>query len=118
MNWLGLSLRSFMGIVVGAVVGSLIFLWLCPSVLVVGACTGLGCALVAEDRSGFRGISVATVAAWTGAALDAHRVGVSTFQISSVMTGLRLVTHLGSIALAFVAGTMSLRHSKTRVAGT
>jgi hypothetical protein len=118
MNWLGLSLRSFLGIVIGAVVGSLIFLWFCPSVLVVGACTGLGCALLAEDRSVFRGISVATAAAWTAAALDAHRSGVSTFQISSVMTGLRLLTHLGSIALAFAAGTLSLRHTKTRVAGT
>jgi hypothetical protein len=118
VNWLGLSIRSLLGIVLGAVVGSLLYVFSCPNVLVVGACTGGGCALLAGDRSLLRGVSVLTVAAWTGAALDAHHLHVPTLQISSVLTGARLLLHLASIALAFLLGALSLQTKHTRVAGT
>jgi hypothetical protein len=118
VNWLGLSVRSLLGIVLGAVVGSLLYVFSYPSVLVVGACTGAGCALLAEDRSLLRGISVLTVAAWTGAALEAHHFHIPTLQISSVLSGARLLLHLASIALAFLLGALSLQTKRTRVAGT
>lgn len=119
MNWLGLSTRSLLGIVLGVVLAVTLFLYVYPSVLVVGAGIGVGCALLAEDRSVLRGLSVATVAAWVAAALDARRLGISTFQISSVLTLSRLLVYLASIVTAFGMGALSIkRAAKTRPAGT
>jgi hypothetical protein len=117
VNWLGLSLRSLAGILLGVVTGSLVFLYVAPAVVAVGACTGSGCALLAEDRSLLRGVSVATVAAWSAAALDAHRYAVPTLEISTVLSGGRLLAHVASVVIAFALGALSLQR-KTRVAGT
>jgi len=119
VNWLGLSLRSLLGILLGVLAGVLLFLFEWPNVAVVGASTGLGCALLAEDRSGLRGISVATVAAWAAAIVDAHRLGVSTLRISSTLTASRWAAYLACVGLAFlVGGAAARRTAKVRTAGT
>ena len=119
MNWLGLSFRSLVGVVVGAVAGLLLFTHVYPSVCLVGASTGIGCALFAEDRSALRGISVATVATWAAAAVDARRLGVGTLHISSTLTASRWLAYIGCILAAFLLGALSVRRqARTRVAGT
>jgi hypothetical protein len=119
VNWLGLSVRSLLGIALGVVVGLLLFVHAYPSVVLVGVCTGSGCALLAEDRSGLRGISVATVATWAAAAVDARRLGVSTFAISSTLTPARWVAFLACIGAAFLIGSATVRRAaRTRTAGT
>jgi hypothetical protein len=119
VNWLGLSARSLVGIVLGVALGIALFLCGYPSVVLVGACTGVGCALFAEDRSALRGISVATVATWAAAVVDARRLGVSTLSISSTLTLGRWLAYLGCIAAAFLIGGSTIRRTaKTRTAGT
>jgi hypothetical protein len=119
VNWLGLSLRSLIGIVLGVAVGIALFLRVYPSVVLLGACTGAGCALLAEERSALRGISVATVATWAAAVVDARRLGVSTFAISTTLTWGRWLAYLGCIAAAFLVGGATVRRTaRTRTAGT
>lgn len=119
MNWVGLSRRSLIGIVLGVTVGVLLFRLVWPSVLAIGVCTGAGCALLAEDRSGLRGISVATVAAWAAAAVDARRLGISTLHISTTLTWARWLAYLGCVLAAFVIGSSTIRRTaKVRTAGT
>jgi hypothetical protein len=119
VNWVGLSLRSLLGIAVGVAVGLLLFLFEWPSVVVIGLCTGAGCALLAEERSGLRGVSVATVAVWAAAIVDARRLGVPTLQISSTLGTSRWLAYLACIAFAFVLGGAAVRRTaKVRTAGT
>jgi hypothetical protein len=119
VNWLGLSGRSLLGILLGVAVAAVLFVYVYPSVLVVGACTGAGCALLSEDRSGLRGVSVMTVATWAAAFLDAPRFGVSTLEISKTLTLTRWLAYIGCMASAFVMGSMALRRGAAiRTAGT
>jgi hypothetical protein len=119
MNWVGLSLRSVLGMAVGVTLGLLVFLFVWPSVIAVGICTGAGCALLAEDRSGPRGVTVATVAVWAAAIVDARRFGVSTFQISSTLSFARWLAYLACILAAFLIGGWTVRRTaRVRTAGT
>jgi hypothetical protein len=119
VNWLGLSLRSLLGIVLGALVGVLLFLYEWPNVVVIGLATGAGCALAATDKSPLRGVSVATVATWAAAIVDAHRLGVSVFAISSTLTWQRWLAYLGCVGLAFLlGGSTARRAANVRTAGT
>ncbi len=117
MNWVGLSFRSLLGIVLGVVVGLLLFTRVLPQVWVVGAATGLGCAGLAEERSALRGISVATAATWAAAFVDGQRLGLSPLNISSSLTLSRWGAYLACIGLAFVLGGWSVHRAK-RTAGT
>ncbi len=117
MNWIGLSLRSLLGIAIGVALGILIFTHGYPHVWVVGACAGLGCALLAEDRSSLRGFSVATAATWAAAFVDAQRLGVSTLHISSTLSFARWLAYIACMGLAFSLGGLSIRR-QTRTAGT
>lgn len=119
MNWIGLSLRSLVGTLLGVFAGVLLFRHVWPQVWIVGVAAGIGCALVAGERSGLRGITVGTIAVWAAAAVDADARGVGVLHISSTLGLTRWVAYLACMGLAFFLGGLSIsRAAKTRTPGT
>ncbi len=119
MNWIGLSLRSLVGTLLGVFAGVLVFRHCWAEVWIVGVAAGLGCALVAEERSGLRGITVGTIAVWAAAVVDADARGIGVLHISSTLGLARWVAYLACMGLAFFLGGLSVtRAAKTRTPGT
>ena len=130
MNWLAFDPRSYLGALIGGVVGFFAYRagldagWAAP--WLVGLGIGLGCALVTRERSTLRGLVLACAAGWAAALAQVSLVpvapgaglgeGIVGFHATLDATALTL--HLLGIAAAFLLGRTSLRPgATTRVAG-
>lgn len=126
MNWLGWSTRAFLGALIGAIVGALAYDQALARSFdlpwVVGLATGLGAFLGAPDRSGLRGLMVATLAIWVAWAVQARvapfaQAGL--FGFHRTLTVRRLASFVACGASAFLLARTSIRSgARRRIAGT
>ena len=126
MNWLGLTTKAFIAALVGALLGAAAYAFALThgvdAPYVVGAAAGGGAMVGSPDRSGLRGLLVASGAIWV-AALVQSRVGpyasAGLFGFHSTLTPVRLLAFAACGAAAFfLAKTSARRNAPTRAAGS
>jgi hypothetical protein len=125
MNWLGLSKAAFLAAILGAILGGAGYAvalargWDAP--YLVGILTGFGVMIGSPDRSGLRGLLVATVAIWI-AAIVQTRVGpfasAGIFGFHTTLTPVRALSFAMCGVVAFVLARTSIRrNAPDRAAG-
>lgn len=121
MNWLGLTKTAFLAAVIGALVGgaayafALLHGWDVP--LFVGLAMGMSTMVASPDKSGLRGLLVASCAIWV-AALVQSRVGpyvsAGIFGFHTTLTPLRLASFSACGVFAFLLAKGSIRKNAPR----
>jgi hypothetical protein len=128
MNWLGFDARAMSGAILGCALAVLLGLhdetlraflpWS------TGLVAGLGCAALARDRNGPRGLVVGALATWTAALADAVMSqsarglpeAISVFH--TTLTPSRVLAYVLGFAVAVWVGGRSLRRGAAqRIAG-
>ena len=125
MNWLGLTWAAFVATLVGALVGGVAYAaalasgWDAP--YVVGIAMGLGTLVASPDKSGMRGLVVASIAIWVAALVQAHIgpfKGAGIFGFHATLTAGRLAAFAGCGLAAFLLARSSARRdAPQRTAG-
>jgi hypothetical protein len=125
MNWLGLTTKAFIAAVLGALLGAVAYAyglthgWDAP--YLVGVAAGLGAMLGSRDRSGLRGLVIASCAIWVAALVQSHvgpHAGANLLAFHTTLTPLRWLTFAACGAAAFfLAKTSARKNAPTRAAG-
>ena len=130
MNWLAWDTRSYLGALIGGVIGFLLFGVLLDAGYfapwIIGLLIGFGCAALTRESSPMRGGVLAMAAAWTMAAAQVTYAPVAGH--SGLVNGLmhfhetltfgHLLLFLGGMLGAYLLGRRSLhRDAEERVAG-
>jgi hypothetical protein len=126
MNWLGLRTVAFLGALLGALLGgaayaaALVSGWDAP--YLVGLAMGFGVMIGSPDRSGMRGLLIATAAIWAAAFVQT-RIGphasAGLFGFHGTLTASRLAAFAGCALVAFLlARTSTRRNAPVRAAGS
>jgi hypothetical protein len=126
MNWLGLTPQTFLGALLGALLGSALFAWASThgvdAPYLVGPCTGFGAMAAAPDRSVLRGIFIAALALWASAitqSLVGPYAGTKVIELSRTLTLVRGGMFVGGMLLGGMLGSCSLRKgANKRLSGT
>ncbi len=126
MNWLGWSTRAFIGALLGALLGGLAYHEALARSFdvpwIVGLLVGLGAFFSAPDRSGLRGLMIATFAIWVAWAVQVRfepfaDAGLLGFH--ETLGPRRLAAFIACGAAAFLFARTSIRPSAgRRIAGT
>ncbi len=126
MNWLGLTATAFIVALVGAVVGgvgygiALMHGWDVP--FVVGLAMGGGAMLASPDKSGLRGLLIASCAIWIAAIVQSRvgpYVGAGLAGFHTTLTPRRLASFSACGVFAFLLAKASARkNAPTRAAGS
>ena len=125
MNWLGLTWTAFVATVIGGMLGGIAYAaalasgWDAPYVVGIGM--GLGTMFASPDRSGMRGLLVATAAIWVAALVQANIgpfKGAGVFGFHATLTVGRIAAFAGCGLVAFLLGrTSARRDAPQRAAG-
>jgi hypothetical protein len=126
MNWLGLRTMALVAAVLGALLGGVAYAaalasgWDAP--YLVGIAMGVATLLASPDKSGMRGLLVATAAIW-GAAIVQTQIGpfaaAGLLRFHTTLTTARLAAFAGCGLAAFVlARTSARRDAPLRAAGS
>ncbi|HSO34805.1 MAG TPA: hypothetical protein VLT33_19860 [Labilithrix sp.] len=126
MNWLGLRAVALLGAILGGLLGGVAYAaalasgWDAP--YLVGLAMGLGAMLGSPDRSGMRGLLIATAAIWV-AAIVQTRIGpyasAGILGFHATLTAARVAAFAGCALTAFLlARTSARRNAPVRAAGS
>lgn len=126
MNWLGWSTRAIVGALLGALLGAVGYHYALVRAFdapwLVGIGTGLGAFLGSPDRSGMRGLLVATFAIWVAWGVQVRVppfADAGLFGFYRTLTPGRLLAFATCGAAAFLLARSSVRRSaRHRVAGS
>jgi len=126
MNWLGLGAIALLGAILGGLLGSVAYAaaiasgWDAP--YLVGIAMGLGAMLGSPDRSGMRGLLVATAAIWVAAIVQAHigpHASAGILGFHATLTTARVAAFAACALTAFLlARTSTRRNAPVRTAGS
>lgn len=125
MNWLGWSTRAMIGALLGALLGAVAYGWGLSrgydAPYLVGVLAGIAAFVLSPDRSGLRGVMVATLALWSAAVAQSFAgpfrgVGVLAFHQTLTPTRFALYAACGAIAFA-LSRTSIRRDAGKRTAG-
>ncbi|MDB4946772.1 MAG: hypothetical protein JWP97_6306 [Labilithrix sp.] len=125
MNWLGMTWAAFAAALAGALLGGIAYAaalasgWDAPYLVGIGM--GLGTLVGSPDRSGMRGLLVATGAIWVAALVQA-RIGrfadAGILGFHTTLTASRIAAFAGCALIAFLLGrTSARRDAPQRAAG-
>lgn len=125
MNWLGLTWMAFFATILGGMIGGIAYAaalasgWDAPYVVGIGM--GLGTLAASPDKSGMRGLVVASTAIWVAALVQAHIgpfKGAGILGFHATLTAGRLAAFAGCGLIAFLLGrTSARRDAPQRTAG-
>lgn len=116
MNWLGVKTVALLAAALGALLGAVAYAaalasdWDAP--YLVGLAMGLGAPLGSPDRSGMRGLLVATAAIWVSAIVQARsgpHASAGLLGLHSTLTAARLAEFAACGATAFLLARLSAR---------
>ena len=125
MNWLGMTWVAFLATLLGGMLGGVAYAAALASghdaPYLVGIGMGLGTMLGSPDKSGMRGLLVATTALWVAALVQANIgpfKGAGVFGFHTTLTVGRFAAFAGCFLAAFVLGrTSARRDAPQRAAG-
>ena len=127
MNWLGWDTRSYLGALLGGVLGVFVYKACLDAGFaapwMIGLGVGLGCAALTRERSNMRGLVLACLTAWTAALAEVTLArglglleGIGAFHEGLGLRG--VLEHVGGVVAAYLLGRIALRRdAEDRFAG-